>query len=152
MLHPTAVVKTRMQVADSGLSHMRGTTVFRHILKSDGIPGLYRGFATSAIGSLPGRVLALTSLEVSKDMMMKYTQDLDLPDATRVGLANGVAGMFSNLVSCVYFVPLDVVSNKMFPLIFWNFHLFSSYEEYAIVNSCSVLCLLCHDSNSILFF
>ncbi|XP_024022974.1 solute carrier family 25 member 44 [Morus notabilis] len=113
MLHPTAVVKTRMQVADSGLSHMRGTTVFRHILKSVGILGLYRGFATSAIGSLPGRVLALTSLEVSKDMMMKYTQDLDLPDATRVGLANGVAGMFSNLVSCVYFVPLDVISQRL---------------------------------------
>ncbi|GMN55062.1 hypothetical protein TIFTF001_024176 [Ficus carica] len=113
MLHPTAVVKTRMQVADSGLFHMRGTKVFRLILKNDGIPGLYRGFGTSAIGSLPGRVLALTSLEVSKDMMMKYTQNLDLPVAARVGVANGVAGMLSNLVSCVYFVPLDVISQRL---------------------------------------
>lgn len=109
LLHPTAVVKTRMQVAGSGLSHMRGVTVFRHILKNDGIPGLFRGFGTSAIGSLPGRVLALTSLEVSKDMMLKYTHGMGMPDATRVGLANGVAGLFSNCVSCVYYVPLDVV-------------------------------------------
>lgn len=109
LLHPTAVVKTRMQVAGSGLSHMRGLSVFWNILKSDGISGLYRGFGTSAIGSLPGRVLALTSLEVSKDMMLKYTGNLEMYEATRVGLANGVAGMISNLVSCIYYVPLDVV-------------------------------------------
>lgn len=109
LLHPTAVVKTRMQVAGSGLCRMRGVTVFWHILRNDGIPGLFRGFGTSAIGSLPGRVLALTSLEVSKDMMLKYTRDMDMPEATRVGLANGVAGLLSNCVSCVYYVPLDVV-------------------------------------------
>ncbi|PON93096.1 Mitochondrial carrier protein [Trema orientale] len=113
LLHPTAVVKTRMQVADSGLSHMPGFRVFRHILKSDGIPGLYRGFGTSALGSLPGRVLHLTSLEISKDLMMKYTEGLDMPEATRVGIANGVAGMMSNLVSCAYFVPLDVICQRL---------------------------------------
>ncbi|XP_057476022.1 uncharacterized protein LOC130764009 isoform X1 [Actinidia eriantha] len=113
LLHPTAVVKTRMQVAGSGLSHMRGISVFRQILKSDGIPGIYRGFGTSAVGSLPGRVLALTSLELSKDMMLKYTEPLNMPEATRVGIANGVAGMVSNLVSCVYFVPLEVTSQRL---------------------------------------
>ncbi|XP_031382291.1 solute carrier family 25 member 44-like isoform X2 [Punica granatum] len=102
-----------MQVAGSGLSHMRGFTVFRQILRTDGIPGVFRGFGTSAIGSLPGRVLALTSLEVSKDLMLKYTEGLDMPEATRVGIANGVAGMLSNLVSCVYFVPLDVVCQRL---------------------------------------
>uniref|UniRef100_A0A9I9CPR3 Solute carrier family 25 member 44-like n=1 Tax=Cucumis melo TaxID=3656 RepID=A0A9I9CPR3_CUCME len=113
LLHPTAVVKTRMQVDGSGLSHMRGVSVFWKILKSDGVSGLYRGFGTSAIGSLPGRVLALTSLEVSKDIMLKYTENLEMPEATRVGLANGVAGMISNLVSCIYYVPLDVVCQRL---------------------------------------
>ncbi|XP_060197506.1 uncharacterized protein LOC132626604 [Lycium barbarum] len=113
LIHPTAVVKTRMQVAGSGLSQMNGLSVFRHILKSDGTPGIYRGFGTSAVGSLPGRVLALTSLELSKDMMLKYTQGLNMPEATRVGVANGFAGMVSNLVSCVYFVPLDVVCQRL---------------------------------------
>lgn len=98
-------------MASSGLSHITGVSVFKHILKNDGIPGIFRGFGTSAIGSLPGRVLALTSLEVSKDLMLKHTEGLDMPEATRVGIANGVAGMVSNLISCVYFVPLDVVSD-----------------------------------------
>ncbi|KAI9122818.1 hypothetical protein K1719_005707 [Acacia pycnantha] len=75
LIHPTAVVKTRMQVAESGLSQMRGTSVFSHILKND------EGF--------------------------------DMPEASRIGLANGVAGMFSNLVSCVYFVPLDVICQRL---------------------------------------
>ncbi|KAB5544608.1 hypothetical protein DKX38_012720 [Salix brachista] len=113
LLHPTAVVKTRMQVADSGLSHMGGIFVAKHILRNDGIPGLFRGLGTSAIGALPGRVLSLTALEVSKDMMFKYTEGLDMPEATRVGIANGVAGMLSNLVSCVYYVPLEVICQRL---------------------------------------
>ncbi|XP_004297104.1 PREDICTED: solute carrier family 25 member 44-like [Fragaria vesca subsp. vesca] len=112
LLHPTLVVKTRMQV-DTRLSHMSATSVFKQILKMDGIPGVYRGFGTSAIGSLPGRVLALTSLEVSKDMMFKYTEGSKMPDATRIGIANGVAGMFSNLISCAYYVPLDVTCQRL---------------------------------------
>ncbi|KAL2459376.1 Mitochondrial substrate carrier family protein [Forsythia ovata] len=113
LIHPTAVVKTRMQVAGSGLSQMTGLSVFRRILRTDGIPGIFRGFGTSAVGSLPGRVLALTSLEVSKDMTLKYTEDMNMAEATRVGLANGVAGMVSNLVSCLYFVPLDVICQRL---------------------------------------
>ncbi|KAL1152071.1 hypothetical protein V6Z11_A09G083100 [Gossypium hirsutum] len=110
LIHPTAVVKTRMQVADYRLAHMPGMVVFKDILRNDGIPGVFRGFGTSAIGSLPGRVLALTSLEMSKDMMLKYTQGLNMPETTRIGVANGVAGMFSNLISSLYIVPLEVVS------------------------------------------
>ena len=112
LLHPTSVVKTRMQVAGSGLSHMRGISVFTQILRTDGIPGIFRGFGTSAIGSIPGRVLVLSSLEVSKEMSLKYLDRFNLPEATRLGIANGVAGMLSNLVSCVYYVPLDVVGKS----------------------------------------
>ncbi|KAK7246217.1 hypothetical protein RIF29_41077 [Crotalaria pallida] len=113
LLHPTAVVKTRMQVTGSGLSQMRGMSVFTHILRHDGVPGIFRGFGTSAIGSVPGRVLALTSLEMSKDIVLKYTEGRGIPEASRIGLANAVAGMVSNLVSCVYFVPLDVICQRL---------------------------------------
>lgn len=121
LIHPTAVIKTRMQVAGSGFSHGNGISVFRHILKGDGIPGIFRGFGTSAVGSLPGRVLALTSLEVSKDMMLKYTEHFNMAEATRIGVSNAFAGMFSNLVSCVYFVPLDVV-RALFSILHSNVH------------------------------
>ncbi|KAK6254317.1 hypothetical protein SCA6_015622 [Theobroma cacao] len=113
LIHPTAVVKTRMQVADSRFAHMPGMLVFKHILRNDGIPGIFRGFGTSAIGSLPGRVLALTSLEMSKDLMLKYTEGLDMAAATLIGLANGMAGMFSSLISSLYFVPLDVICQRL---------------------------------------
>ncbi|KAL4202222.1 hypothetical protein AMTRI_Chr02g220010 [Amborella trichopoda] len=113
VLHPITVVKTRMQVAGAGLSHMPASSVFRDILRKDGIPGIFRGFGTSAIGSLPGRVLCLTAFEVSKDSVLKYTEDSDMPEATRIAMANGVAGMISNIVSCVYFVPLDVICQRL---------------------------------------
>ncbi|KAK6930327.1 Mitochondrial substrate/solute carrier [Dillenia turbinata] len=113
LLHPTAVVKTRMQVDGSGLSHLRGMTVFRYILRNDGLPGIFRGFATSAIGSIPGRVLHLTSLEISKDMMLKYMEGFNMPEATRLGIANAVAGMSSNFISSLYFVPLDVICQRL---------------------------------------
>ncbi|XP_058076984.1 uncharacterized protein LOC131225473 [Magnolia sinica] len=113
LLHPTAVVKTRMQVAGADLAHMRGFSVFRNILRNDGISGIFRGFGTSAIGSMPGRVLALTSLEVSKEMMLKSMEGSDMLEATRIAMANGVAGMVSNLVSCAYFVPLDVICQRL---------------------------------------
>jgi len=109
-LHPTAVVKTRMQVAEGGLAHMSGFAVFRRILRSDGIPGIFRGFGTSAVGALPGRVLALTSLEISKEMTFKYCEHFDMSEASRIAVANGVAGLMSSICSCSYFVPLDVVS------------------------------------------
>ncbi|KAJ6848647.1 uncharacterized protein M6B38_275520 [Iris pallida] len=113
LLHPTAVVKTRMQVAEGGFAHMPGFSVFRNILKHDGIPGIFRGYGTSAIGALPGRVLALTSLEVSKEMMLKYTEDLGLSKATHIAMANGTAGMLSSIVSCGYYVPLDVICQRL---------------------------------------
>ncbi|XP_008777059.2 solute carrier family 25 member 44-like [Phoenix dactylifera] len=113
LLHPTTVVKTRMQVAGGGLSHMHGFSVFKTILRNDGSPGIFRGFGTSAIGSLPGRVLALTSLEVSKDMMLKSTEGFSMSEATRFAMANGVAGLLSSIVSCAYYVPLDVICQRL---------------------------------------
>ncbi|KAF9621405.1 hypothetical protein IFM89_020927 [Coptis chinensis] len=108
ILHPTAVVKTRMQVAGSGFGHMNGMSVFKNILKTDGVPGIFRGFGTAAFGYMPVRVVSLTSLEVSKDMMLKYTKGFDIPEATRIGIANAVGGLMSHLVCCAYCVPLDV--------------------------------------------
>jgi solute carrier family 25 protein 44 len=110
VLNPTAVVKTRMQVAQGGLSQMSGFAVFRKILRSDGVPGVFRGFGTTAVGALPGRVLALTSLEMSKEMAFKYSEHFDMSEASRIALANGVAGLVSSIFSSAYFVPLDVVS------------------------------------------
>lgn len=98
-----------MQVDGSGLSHLSGFQVFKRILKADGVPGIFRGFGTGAVGALPGRVLALTSLEMAKDAALRYTEKMDMSEATRITVSNSFAGLASNVVSCAYFVPLDVV-------------------------------------------
>ncbi|GLJ32764.1 hypothetical protein SUGI_0659810 [Cryptomeria japonica] len=111
MLHPMAVVKTRIQVAEAGFTQMNGVHMFRNILRTDGIPGLFRGYGTSAIGSVPGRVLCLTALEMAKDSVTKSTGDL--PEATRTAIANSTAGLVSAIVAGFYFVPLDVVCQRL---------------------------------------
>lgn len=113
ILHPISVVKTRIQVAGAELAHMNGLAVCKHILKIDGASGLYRGFGTLVVGSIPGRVLFLTSLEVSKDSVRKSTENFKIPEATRVAMANGAAGLISSLISEGYFVPLDVVCQRL---------------------------------------
>ncbi|PKA48909.1 Protein mitoferrin-like 1, chloroplastic [Apostasia shenzhenica] len=113
LLHPTAVVKTRMQVAGGGLAHLNGFSVFRNILRNEGVSGIFRGFGTSATASIPGRVLYLTSLEMSKDVMLKSTENLDMSEASRLAVANGAAGLFSNLVSCAYAVPVEVIVQRL---------------------------------------
>ncbi|KAK9086236.1 hypothetical protein Syun_028630 [Stephania yunnanensis] len=114
ILHPAYVVKTRLQVLESRSTSSRsGLSTFKHIFRNDGLRGVYRGFGTSAVGDLPGRVLYLTSFEVSKDVMLKYTKGLDMPEATYIGVANGVAGMVSNLVSCAFYVPFDVICQRL---------------------------------------
>ncbi|CAN6470410.1 unnamed protein product [Victoria cruziana] len=112
-LHPIAVVKTRLQVAGAGCEHMHGFSLFQNILKNDGVRGIFRGFGTGAIGAMPGRVLYLTSLEVSKTLVLRSVDNSGMPEATRIALANGVAGLVSNIVSGAYFVPLDVVCQRL---------------------------------------
>ncbi|KAF6172174.1 hypothetical protein GIB67_024796 [Kingdonia uniflora] len=46
-----------------------------------------------------GKVLSSSSLKVSKDMMLKYTINLDIPEATRIGIVNAVGGLMANLAS-----------------------------------------------------
>nr|GMD84664.1 solute carrier family 25 member 44-like isoform X1 [Ipomoea batatas]GME06254.1 solute carrier family 25 member 44-like isoform X1 [Ipomoea batatas] len=117
LIHPTAVVKTRMQVAaaSSGFSHMTGLSVFKHILKNDGIPGIFRGFGTSAIGSLPGRVLALTSLEICQRLMVQGVPGSKLCNGTfdvirTVMKDEGVRGMYRGFgLTAVYQSPASAL-------------------------------------------
>ena len=99
ILHPISVVKTRIQVVGAELAHMNGLIVCKHTVKSDGVFGLFRGFGTLVVGTIPGKGLFLTSLEVSKSFVLKSTEDFKIPEAIRVPIANGAAGLISSLIS-----------------------------------------------------
>lgn len=113
VLYPISLVKTRIQVAAGESVHTNAVGVFKKILKNDGVRGLYRGFGTTAMGSIPGRAMFLATLEISKDSTNRLISSVNLPDATRTAVANGVAGLVSSLVSEIYYVPLDVVTQRL---------------------------------------
>ncbi|KAI5073261.1 hypothetical protein GOP47_0011274 [Adiantum capillus-veneris] len=113
LLYPISVVKTRMQVATKGQMNISGPAVFKGILRQDGIPGLYRGFGTVIVGTIPSRMVLLTSLETTKLAALNMTEKLKISEATRAALANGIAGLVSSLLSQAIFVPIDVVSQRL---------------------------------------
>lgn len=112
-LYPISVVKTRLQVTSRQSTNPTAISIFKNIIKADGIPGLYRGFGTVVIGAVPGRIIFLTTLETTKIGALRITENLNLPEPTQAAIANGVAGMISSLAAQSVFVPLDVVSQRL---------------------------------------
>lgn len=110
VLYPISLVKTHIQVGAKESAPTNALGVCRNILRNDGVRGLYRGFGTTATCSIPGRAMFLATLEISKESTHRLLSSVNLPDATKTALVNGVAGLVSSLVSEVYYVPLDVVS------------------------------------------
>jgi solute carrier family 25 protein 44 len=61
MLYPLTVIKTRQMVDGSGKS-LGGVAIVRDIVKQRGILGLYQGFGTIVVGTLPIRMVYLSTL------------------------------------------------------------------------------------------
>ncbi|OMP01410.1 Endoplasmic reticulum-adenine nucleotide transporter [Corchorus capsularis] len=101
VLYPVSVVKTRLQVASKDTVERNAFSVVRGILRTDGIPGLYRGFGTVITGAIPARVIFLTALETTKVAAFKMVEPLKLSEPTQAALANGIAGMTASLFSQV---------------------------------------------------
>ncbi|KAL3636543.1 hypothetical protein CASFOL_018842 [Castilleja foliolosa] len=112
-LYPISVVKTRMQVASNNAVERSAVSVIKGLLKTDGIPGLYRGFGTVITGAIPTRIIFLTALETTKVAAYKTVQPFKLSEPTKAAIANGVAGMMASLCTQTVFVPVDVVSQRL---------------------------------------
>ncbi|KAF9591556.1 hypothetical protein IFM89_004610 [Coptis chinensis] len=112
-LYPISVVKTRLQVATKDSVEKNAFSVIRGLLRSEGIPGLYRGFGTVITGAVPARIIFLTALETTKVATFNMIEPFSFSEPTKAALANGLAGMTSSLFSQAVFVPIDVVSQKL---------------------------------------
>ncbi|KAK9271770.1 hypothetical protein L1049_002133 [Liquidambar formosana] len=112
-LYPVSVVKTRLQVASRDTVERNTFSVIRGILRTDGIPGLYRGFGTVITGAIPARIIFLTALETTKVAAFRMVEPFKLSEPTQAAVANGIAGMTASLFSQAVFVPIDVVSQKL---------------------------------------
>lgn len=108
-LYPVSVIKTRMQVASKDAAERNAFSVIRGILRTDGVPGLYRGFGTVITGAIPARIIFLTALETTKVAALKMVEPFKLSEPTEAAIANGLGGMMASLFSQAVFVPIDVV-------------------------------------------
>ena len=111
-LYPMSVIKTRLQVGTKDTVEKSASSVIRGILKTDGIPGLYRGFGTVVTGAIPTRIIFLTALETTKAAAFKMVEPFKFSEPSQAALANGIAGMSASLCSQAVFVPIDVVCDS----------------------------------------
>lgn len=124
-LYPVSVTKTRLQVATRDSAERNAFSVVKGILKTDGVPGLYRGFGTVITGAVPARIIFLTALEATKVGAFRMVEPFKLSEPTKAAIANGIAGMTGSLFAQAVFVPIDVVSQKL---------MVQGYSGYATYN------------------
>lgn len=103
-LYPVVVLKTRQQISSS--------TAFS-ILKHEGFRGLYRGFGTSLIGTIPARAVYMTALEVTKSKVATTSLNLGFPEPTAAAIANAIAGLTAALSAQLVWTPIDVVTQRL---------------------------------------
>ncbi|OIT36274.1 PREDICTED: solute carrier family 25 member 44 [Nicotiana attenuata] len=109
-LYPVVVLKTRQQVAQAQLSCFK--TAFS-VVKYEGIRGLYRGFGTSLMGTIPARALYMAALEVTKSNVGTATVRLGVPEPTATALASAAAGLSAAVAAQLVWTPVDVVSQRL---------------------------------------
>eukprot|EP00798_Chlamydomonas_sp_ICE-L_P011582 gene11582-34282_t len=114
LLYPMVVIKTKVQASrDTSSGGFRGAlTMARTVLKSEGMSGLYRGYTTIIFGMIPGRMVYLTCLELSKSTINKVGRKLEVPETVLAGVSNTLAGGVASLATQVVVVPIDVVAQR----------------------------------------
>ena len=123
-LFPLSVIKTKVMVerggkasgaraAGSSSGGLVGTyNVARGLVRSEGIAGLYKGFGTVVLGTIPARVVYLSTLEVMKQHAGKLLVAMDVPEVAVAGGKNLVAGGIASAMTQSIVVPIDVVSQR----------------------------------------
>ncbi|KAF9612559.1 hypothetical protein IFM89_002155 [Coptis chinensis] len=109
-LYPVVVLKTRQQISQTQVSSVK-TAV--SIVQHEGIRGLYRGFGTSLMGTIPARALYMTALEVTKSNVGIATVQLGFPEPTAAAIANAAAGLSAAMAAQLVWTPVDVVSQRL---------------------------------------
>lgn len=109
-LYPVVVLKTRQQVAQSQVSSIR--TAF-WIMRNEGFRGLYRGFGTSLMGTIPARALYMTALEITKSNVGNTAIRVGFAEPTAAAVANAAAGVSAALAAQMVWTPIDVVSQRL---------------------------------------
>lgn len=114
VLYPVSVIKTKIQVASKDVVEKNVYSMIRNVLKTEGIPGFYKGFGTVMIGTVPSRIIFMTAYEKFKVSCFHMVDPLQLKEHTQAAIINGIAGMLASIISQGVYVPIDVVCNFFF--------------------------------------
>mmetsp|Transcript_860 Transcript_860/g.1044 ORF Transcript_860/g.1044 Transcript_860/m.1044 type:complete len:330 (+) Transcript_860:85-1074(+) len=113
--HPIDTCKSRLQTQLWLSENSRTHKIYyglpdaaRTIWKREGLRGLYRGFGPTAFGSAPASCIYFTTYELSKDFLTRKVGGEG--DAFHVHF---LSGLTAETVSCVLWVPIDVVKERM---------------------------------------
>eukprot|EP00803_Ostreobium_quekettii_P004209 evm.model.scf_1777.1 EVM.evm.TU.scf_1777.1 scf_1777:6663-10292(-) len=116
-LYPLSVIKTR-QMATSGLppGFQGAKQVAAELWRSEGIRAFYKGFGTVCIGTIPGRMVYMSTLEIMKSVTSTVLQHWHWSAAGTAGGANFVGGLCASLMAQCISVPIDVASQRLMVL------------------------------------
>jgi len=112
ILHPIDTIKAKLQVLPGATSRLKSSNsviidLWKKIIKNEGVKGLYKGFPISVLGSAPAGMIYFTSYEFAKKNALQY--ETFQRNAFLVYL---FSGMFAELISCILFVPVDVIKER----------------------------------------
>ncbi|XP_024371426.1 uncharacterized protein [Physcomitrium patens] len=109
--YPAVVLKTRQQVMAVNQSC---TSLGLSLLKTHGLPGLYKGFTTSLIGTIPARSIYMTTLEFTKCHVTTLAKIFGgMSDPAAAAVANAAAGLTASFAAQFVWTPIDVVTQRL---------------------------------------
>lgn len=110
-LYPVMVLKTRQQVGSTPSSS--SFKLCGSILRQEGVAGLYRGFPTSLLGTIPARVLYMSTLEITKSTVGDTALRFGLSESTAAAISNAVGGLTASVAAQLVWTPVDVISQRL---------------------------------------
>jgi len=114
LYYPFDVIRTRLQV-DRDAKISLGKSL--NMAKTLGVRGLYAGFTSSTIGSLPPHAIYFLSYNYAKDVLQKF-HDKQMKrshssEGKQAFWVSFVAGAFADLAANIFVVPLEVVVQRL---------------------------------------
>ena len=104
---------SRAEAPGKNTGGLRGTfNVARNVVRTEGVAGLYKGFGTVVFGTIPARVVYLSTLEFMKQHTGGLLRAMDVPEVAVAGGKNLVAGGIASAMTQMIVVPIDVVSQR----------------------------------------
>lgn len=103
--HPIDTCKSQVQSGRGAVTS--AMQAFRSTLAQGGVSGLYRGIGAVLVGGTPATMIYLTSYEyIKKEVMERWK---GIPEFA----VYFWGGMAAEAISCIMFVPVDVVKERM---------------------------------------